>query len=148
MVMAEECATQLLEVVPAIMRSIRAEMRSHRGVELSVPQFRTLAFLTAHSGSSLSDLAETIGLTLPSASKLVEGLVIRELVVRDPCIDDRRRVKLSLTQSGWATWHSTYEATQSFLAQLLLTLSDIDRVKISESLHLMRPLFAPPSVDA
>jgi DNA-binding MarR family transcriptional regulator len=147
MVTAEECAAQLLEVVPSIMRSIRAQMRSYRGVELSVPQFRSLAFITAHKGASLSDLAENIGLTLPSASKLVDGLVIRELVQRDACVDDRRRVKLSLTHSGWSTWRVAYQATQESLAELISALSDIDRAQIIESLQLLQPLFVPQTVD-
>src|SRR6266536_982420 len=97
---ANECAGELLEVVPLIMRYIRIEMRRSRGSDLTVPQFRTLAFLTTNEGASLSSLADHIGLTLPSASKLVDGLVERKLVQRKTCPDDRRRMTLLLTGSG------------------------------------------------
>ena len=92
---ADQCAHELLEVVPLVMRTIRTEMRGHRGADLSVPQFRTLVFLGNHGGASLSDLADFIGLTLPSVSKLIDGLVTRKLVARKVCTNDRRRVKRS-----------------------------------------------------
>ncbi len=78
----DACAQEILDVVPVVMRSIRAEMRRHRTADLSVPQFRTLAFIDRNADASLSDVAEHIGLTLPSMSKIVEGLVVRKFVTR------------------------------------------------------------------
>ena len=78
----DECARQILEIVPMVMRAIRTEIRSHRGSELSVPQFRVLIFLNRHEGASLSDIAEHLGLTLPSTSKMIDGLVARNMVTR------------------------------------------------------------------
>jgi len=69
----DECARQVLETVPLVMRTVRAEMRRRRTADLSVPQFRTLNFLNRQAGASLSQVAEHIGLTLPSMSLLVEG---------------------------------------------------------------------------
>jgi hypothetical protein len=43
-VTSEMAARELLDVAPAIVRAIRAEMRSHRLAELSVPQFRTMGY--------------------------------------------------------------------------------------------------------
>jgi hypothetical protein len=44
-----------------------------------MPQFRTLAVIDRNANASLSDVTEHIGLTLPSMSKLVDGLVARKL---------------------------------------------------------------------
>ena len=49
----DECARQLLDTTPQVMRFIRAEMRSHRGHDLSVPQFRTLTFINRNPEVSL-----------------------------------------------------------------------------------------------
>jgi DNA-binding MarR family transcriptional regulator len=91
----DECARQVLETVPLVMRTVRAEMRRHRAADLSVPQFRTLTFLSRQAGASLSQVAEHIGLTLPSMSSLVEGLVERKLILRNTHSVDRRRVTLT-----------------------------------------------------
>ena len=94
------CAQEILEVVPAVMRTIRAELRRHRMADLTVPQFRTLAFIDHKADASLSDVAEHIGLTLPSMSKIVDGLVVRKLVTRQTHPTDRRRMTLALTTRG------------------------------------------------
>jgi hypothetical protein len=41
----EESARKLLEVVPITMQDIRSEMRRRRTIDLTVPQFRALAFV-------------------------------------------------------------------------------------------------------
>jgi DNA-binding MarR family transcriptional regulator len=137
----DKCAQEVLEVVPLIMRAIRAEMRRHRGFDLSVPQFRAMAFLKHYEGASLSDAAEFVGLTLPSMSKLVDGLVTRQLVKREISPSDRRYVTLALTELGQATLQSAYEATQAYLAQRLAGLSTQERTTVEQAMHVLRPLF-------
>jgi MarR family transcriptional regulator for hemolysin len=137
----ERCASELLTIVPLIMRYIRIEMRKTRGYDMTVPQFRTLAYLSANEGCSLSGLAEHIGLTLPSASKMVDLLVERGLVDRKTCVQDRRRVKLSLTDNGKATWVVAYQAAKVYLAQKMRQLPDADRELILRALLALRPLF-------
>src|SRR5512136_939151 len=105
----ETCAQEILEVVPLVMRTIRAEMRRHRTADLSVPQFRTLAFIDRNVDASLSDVAEHIGLTLPSMSKIVDGLVTRKLVTRQTAAEDRRRMMLALTTRGRSALQASRE---------------------------------------
>lgn len=136
------CAHEVLEVVPLIMRTIRAEMRSQRTPDLSIPQFRALAFLNRQPGSSLSHVAEHVGLTLPSASTLMNGLVTRRLVARQTSPDDRRRVTLSLTAGGKAILEAARRETQSHLSSRLSALSAAERDAVSRAMQLLRPVFA------
>ena len=78
----DTCARELMDTAPKIMQAIRVEMRRGRGSDISIPQFRSLAFIQRNPDSSLSNLAEHLGLTLPSVSKLVDGLVKQKLVIR------------------------------------------------------------------
>ena len=144
---SKACARALLEVVPQIMRAVRAEMRQHGAADLNVPQFRTLAFIGRRPGGSLSAVAEHIGLTLPAMSTLVNGLVARELVVRAPAADDRRRVTLTLTPRGRAVWEAAHAATAARLAEQLAALSASDREQVSRALEILRPLFAAQPAD-
>ena len=68
----EQCAREILDTVPVVMRMIRKELRKRGARVLTVPQFRTLAFVNRRKGASLSEAAEHIGLTLPSVSTLVD----------------------------------------------------------------------------
>ncbi|MBI5879850.1 MAG: MarR family transcriptional regulator [Chloroflexi bacterium] len=137
-----EVARDLLDVTPAIIRTIRAEMRRHRAAGLSVPQFRALGFLARQPGASLSEVADFLGLALPTTSKLIDGLVCRALATRETLADDRRRVTLALTAGGRTAWESARQATQAELARHLASLSESDRAAIARALTLLRPLFA------
>src|SRR5580698_4517559 len=95
-----DCAAELLEVVPLMMRVIRAKVRSHSSPELTMPQFRALAFLGRNEGAMLGDVANFLTLTLSAASKLVDGLVTANLVTRESDTVDRRRIVLKLTPLG------------------------------------------------
>jgi DNA-binding MarR family transcriptional regulator len=137
----EECAALLMDVVPLVMRSIRAEMRRHRA-DLSVPQFRTLAFLRKHEGASLSQVADHLGLMLPSVSKMVDGLVARGLLTRKDSSADRRYVALALTARGRSALASARKATQLHLAQILRALPQDERPSVVRAMEALRPVFA------
>ena len=143
MLTPEECARQMVEAVPFVMLAIRTEMRSQRGSDLSVPQFRVLVYLNRHAGASLSDIAEHMGLTLPSMSKMIDGLVARNLVVRRMHPEDRRRVTLALTDSGRGAMQSAYQFTESRLARRLAVLSVTERQTISQAMQLLTAVFVP-----
>jgi DNA-binding MarR family transcriptional regulator len=138
----DETARQVLEVVPLVMRSIRGEMRSHSAPDLTVPQFRTLGFIDRHTGASLSEVAEHIGLTLPSMSKLVDGLVGRKFVTRQTHAADRRRVTLALTARGHAMLASARESTLASLAGCLGPLAESDLETVIRAMKILRPVFA------
>ncbi len=140
----EEVARETLEVVPLAMRVIRGHMRSQRTAELSVPQFRTLSFLERRPGASLTDVAEFIGLTLPTMSKLVDGLVARKLATRafDPA--DRRCVILELTARGHSLLETARASTHDYLAELFATLVPAERDQVVAAFRALRPLLTSP----
>lgn len=137
----DKCSREVLETVPLVMRTVRAEMRRHRAADLSVPQFRTLTFLNRQAGASLSQVAEHMGLTLPSMSLLVEGLVERKLVLRDTHAGDRRRVTLTLTAQGQSVLEVAYNAAQAALSEKLAVLSPQDRAVVIQAMQALRPIF-------
>jgi len=130
-----------LDTAPAIVQAIRVEMRAERLHELSVPQFRTLAFVGRQPGCSLSDAAEFIGMTLPSMSVLINGLVNEGLVLRQTSLLDRRRVTLNLTEAGAAVHARALEGTLAWLSRQLESLSVADRQTVLSAMDILRPLF-------
>jgi DNA-binding MarR family transcriptional regulator len=140
--LSDESAREVLDVIPLVMRGIRNELRKHGARELTVPQFRTLAFLSRRKDPSLSEVAEHIGLTLPSMSALVDGLVSRDLAVRRVHPGDRRRMILELTDRGQTMLRSAREATQAYLAELLRSQSSTDQNTITKAMRILRSVFA------
>jgi DNA-binding MarR family transcriptional regulator len=141
--MVETCAAAVMDTVPLVMRSIRAEMRSHRTPDLSVPQFRALLYVNRHAGASLSDVAEHLGLALPSVSKLIDKLVARSLITRESAPDDRRRMVLTLTPDGQAALRTAAQATQARLADRLAVLSPDELTTIADAMNMLHRVFWP-----
>ncbi len=138
----EECAHEVLDVVPVVMRVVRNKLREHGAQLLSVPQFRTLSFISRNNGASLSEVANHIGLTLPSMSTLVDGLVTRNFVIRRTHEDDRRRMDLTLTEHGEATLRSARKETQEYLKQRFTGLSESERGTVVKGLRILRQVFS------
>jgi DNA-binding MarR family transcriptional regulator len=140
----DSCAHALMDTSPQILQAIRVEMRRGRGADISIPQFRTLRFIQRHPDSSLSDLADHLGLALPSVSKLVDGLVKQELISRKESAEDRRKITLLLTETGASIVDSARADARANLAEKLKHLSDDDLKTISQAMLILHPIFANP----
>ena len=138
------CAREVMETVPLVMQFIRHHMRKLRGQDLTVPQIRTLWFITHHARPSLSDAAEFIGLSLPAMSRLVDGLVRKGFVTRTACETDRRHVRLGVTDEGQAALDSAWEGTHAQVTEELEALSPQQRAVIESAMNSLREVFGPP----
>jgi len=138
---AEVCALRVLDAVPAVMRFIRAEMRSKRARGVSVPPFRSMAFLRTNEGASLSQVAEHVGLSMPAMSRLVDGLVKRGLLARGSSESDRRKVTLQLTTRGQDMIKAARKWTQHRLAGVLENLPKDQRAEIADAMTVLKSAF-------
>jgi DNA-binding MarR family transcriptional regulator len=132
-----------MAAVPAVMRFIRSQMRGHRQAELSVPQLRSLIFVHLNEDTSVSAMAEHLGLSLPAASRTVELLVNRGLMRRRSRLDDRRKVSLSLTRRGTVAFRAAFRATQTALAFQFKALSLDELAQLSGAMLILSRVFEP-----
>lgn len=145
---SEDTAHIVFDVVPQVMQTLRMEMRRRRGPEISVLQLRVLAFLRRNPGATLSRVAEHVGLTLPSMSSQISGLVARQLVDRSISAEDRRYVTLTLTEQGRSLMELARQGTEESLAKTLSTLTTEERAIVVQAMGLLARAFAPPSSEA
>jgi DNA-binding MarR family transcriptional regulator len=140
----------MLDGMPQVMWFIRRQMRRHRTHRLSVPQFRSLVLLDRYPTASLSAVAEHLGATLPTASRMVTGLVDKGLVTRRDCPTDRRQMALVLTAKGRSVLNTARRETQDAVAQEIAHLTDDQRTTVMEAMGLLQDVFAavaPPGDD-
>ena len=83
-------AASVLEITLLVTRLVTPEVRRRGPKQLSLSHMRALGFLDANPDADLSAVADYVGLTLPSMSTLVDGLVRRGLVARLAAPHDRR----------------------------------------------------------
>jgi DNA-binding MarR family transcriptional regulator len=81
-------------------RIITALARLLRDSALSLPQIAALHLVDQRGEMRLAELAEQLGLTPSATSRLVDGLVQRDLLGRAEDPQDRRNKSLTLTEEG------------------------------------------------
>ncbi len=145
-IIADIIARDVLDVVPVIMRTIRAEMRRRRSSEVSVVQFRTLLFLNRNPGVSLSEVAGHLGLTAPTVSKMISGMVANRLITRWDSSSDRRRVTLTLTEQGQTLLETARSGTHARLSEILGRLSPAEQETVHQAFQLLQGLFLPDTI--
>src|SRR4051812_42492903 len=106
------CSREVLDTAPSLFWYIRLHMRKHRQ-GLSVPQFRALIKVRQQPGVSLSEVAEHLGASLPTASRIIAKLVNRSYLTRTESNKDRRQMVLQLTPSGRALVEAAMDSTQA-----------------------------------
>lgn len=138
---AEDCAVDVMDVVPQVMDALRLAMRQHVGGQLSVPQFRCLAFVARQPGSSVGAVAAFLGVTMPTASAMVDRLMRAGQVASRTSTEDRRRIELELTPAGRALLRRIRRDAQSELAQSLASRGEDELRKVREGLAVLRHAF-------
>jgi DNA-binding MarR family transcriptional regulator len=139
---SSRCAVKILDAVPPTTWFIRRQMRGNRK-GLSMLQFRALYYINANPSASLSAVAEHVGSSLPSASRLVAGLEAQDLVVRRGSKDDRRQVMLAITSKGAEVMDAARGATLARLDEELSELDKEQRVLLGDAMDLLRRVFDP-----
>jgi DNA-binding MarR family transcriptional regulator len=135
------CAEEILNALPQVMWFIRREMRRNRTRGLSIPQFRTLVLIDDQPTASLSTVAEHLGASLPTASRIVSGLVGKGLIARDTCTEDRRQCSLRLTATGRAALNAGRRATQERLAGKLASVGERERAVLVDAMKTLDAVF-------
>ncbi len=137
----ERCAREVVETVPLVMRFIRTEMRRQSGPFLSVPQLRTLLFLSRCPGADLSSAADHLGVSRPTASAIVNRLVHQGLVNRTGHPEKRRFIILTLTRTGFQRLQRAREAACALVASVLAHRPSAELRKVMEGIALLGKVF-------
>ncbi|MBS1970873.1 MAG: MarR family transcriptional regulator [Bdellovibrionales bacterium] len=125
----------MIEIIPRTMREIRRHS-SFQEASLSVVQFRVLARLW-HGTYTNKELADDIGLSVAAMSRLITGLVRRELLIRTENPDNRREMKINLTEHGQKLFQDIRGTTSRRLGERLQMLSPAERSDLRRALMLI-----------
>ena len=139
----QDCAQAVLRVMPAVMDAMRSAMRLQVDEQLSVPQFRCLNFIALHPGSSVSAVATFLGVTLPTASVMVDRLVRAGAVVPRTAASDRRRSELRPTAAGSALMQQIEAGARSEFARALAPCTANELATLHAGLAVLQRAFQP-----
>jgi DNA-binding MarR family transcriptional regulator len=107
-------------------------------LDLSFTQIKALCALeTDGEERSVKALSESLGVSLATMSRAVDGLFERGLVGREEDPADRRMKRVRLTDAGAAVPRALNEARLSALQELLSSLADEEALALESALALI-----------
>lgn len=136
----EEVARRILDIIPAVMRFVGADMRRQTTTGFQVTHYRVLGMLSKRP-RTLSELAACQAVALPTMSRTVSTLVERGWVARTEDPADRRRVQLWVTDDGRSLLETLRAETQTRLAARLAGLTGEEREQILAGLKVLEKVF-------
>ncbi len=92
---------------------------SNDKVELSFSQKNMVMMIDNHKQISMSDLANQLGVSPPSASAMVDRLVEKKIVIREHSTEDRRKVMVRISDSAKAMMDGIEEKMFRFIIDIV-----------------------------
>ena len=143
----QSLAIDLFALITHIHKNCTGSLLEAVGVlDLNLSQTKLLHRLeSCEHELSLGEAAEAIGITLSTASRAVDELVHRGLVVRREDASDRRLKRIGLTADGHAAVQRLAAARLTGLESFIETLDAAERATLTRTLET---LLARPEIAA
>jgi DNA-binding MarR family transcriptional regulator len=73
---------------------------AEKGFDITVDQWVILHELYVHGTQNQVDLCALVFKDAPTVTRMIELLVKKEMIMREPCREDRRKFRISLSKRG------------------------------------------------
>jgi DNA-binding MarR family transcriptional regulator len=103
-------------------------------------QMSTLATVAREGPISLGDLATAERVTPPMITKMANALEEKGLLERQPCADDKRVVRVSLTAEGRRLLDRSAARRNTWLGERFSALSEKERAALAEAVTVFERL--------
>ena len=129
------------ETFPPFWHRIRAHIRqaASEQFDISVEQFHILRHIR-RGKESVSQLAEAKNISRAAISQGVNVLVNKGLITRTTDSQDRRHVRLSLTQYGNALLDDVFDNTRQWMEEILSQLSQEELNLLMKAMDALKKL--------
>jgi DNA-binding MarR family transcriptional regulator len=109
--------------------------------ELTTSQAQALRLVILDGPQRIGSLAKALGVTMATASRTVDALVVAGLVRREQDPTDARAVRVVLTARGRREHRVRYERFVRALERLSDELSELERRQLADALETLGRLF-------
>jgi DNA-binding MarR family transcriptional regulator len=134
---------EVFERIFLLTRDFERTFRDQGDQSLSTTQFQALAILRDDAPITAMDMAMRLKIAGPTATRTLDSLERRELVLKERDPQDRRIVWLHLTETGVRAWEIERERQQEWVSHLIRDLSVEERQQFVDLLDKLIPGAAP-----
>lgn len=105
--------------------------------DLTMPQFRIAVMLFLGGPTRMSSIARILGVSLATATGIVDRLVEQDIVQRQHAIEDRRVVLCQLSPQGKDKLGQAWQFLRNRAREILMNIPETDLGSIGEALMLL-----------
>jgi DNA-binding MarR family transcriptional regulator len=148
---ADALGDEILRSLRRILRRVTLHSRQiHRETKLTLPQVLTLRALGEMQGGRASqvELSRALGLSQPTVTGIIDRLERAGLAKRERSTLDRRKIDVSLSDTGRARLKSLPTPMQEQFIARMMELSMEERATLLQSLNRVVTLMEAESIDA
>jgi DNA-binding MarR family transcriptional regulator len=139
----EDIVREVIALLPGVVNAVhRRTPECARREDVSVAQVKVFVHLAEYGPRTMTELAEGLGVTLPSATGLVSPLVGMGFVVRERDELDRRVVRVRLSPSAQTLADRIMAERRAQVEAALADLSPEARCHFVEGLRRMVSVFS------
>ncbi|KXK23417.1 MAG: MarR family transcriptional regulator [Chloroflexi bacterium OLB15] len=138
---AHELARLMMELTPVMGRTLAMRLRKPPGMDRMLPPHMMLMRRLQYGPASQQELAAQLRVAPSTMSATIDALEKRGWVIRERDENDRRAVRISLTDAGRKMLETTDDFTASALDNLISMLSEEEINQALQGLRVLRGLF-------
>jgi len=128
MELIHERARELMRCLDTIMAQLhKAEKVQVEEFPISPQEFRIVIILGDQTGLTMTELAEKLNLAMSTMTSVIDRMIEKNLVNRERSEDDRRIVRVFLTDQGKVFYQKIYHHRLQMALTMLSSLSDNDQ---------------------
>jgi DNA-binding MarR family transcriptional regulator len=136
---------EAVELLPRIVRHLHATFTCYAEAGgLTLGQMKALGYLYHNGRRTIGDVAEGLGLAMPTASELIDKLAERGLLERGVNPDNRRQVHVWLTEDAIAFGREIYTLRRTQMQKAFDELQPGERAAFVRGLRALSEAVAPP----
>lgn len=119
-----------------VLVAVAARSLSDIAEEVTLTQFRTLVVLATRGPQSLAGLADAVGVTSATATRMCDRLVKKRLVHRRAEPGNRRQLRLVLTRKGLALVDAVTDRRRGEIERIMNAIPRDDQAMLVQALRL------------
>jgi len=106
-------------------------------LDLTMPQLKVVLLLFISGPSRMSEIASALGVSLATATGVVDRLVERDILTRESDPGDRRVVLCRLSEKGEELMSGLWQLSRDQAGELMRSLASPQLLLITESLEVL-----------
>lgn len=130
----QRCAERVWEILPQLMRAVSTHWRQQNPhIEITLRQLFLLRILREKE-RAVGELASRFLVSMPTLTRILDGLVEKGLVERREDPSDRRMVRLSLTEKGIGLSQEFEERAVKCVQGMIVSLPDEQKETVIQAM--------------